>query len=117
MKFKDLVSRVFIDPRKLTTYALNPQSLRGRDKALMFQQCLGFTLDNHQLLLEQVQEKAMDAEAIPGTLDEHGQRYRADLLIAGIKAWQQEIVRTGWIIEPKDKDLAKLTTIFIRRRK
>ena len=37
MKLGDIVSRVVIDTRKLTEYALNPDNPVGANKALMFQ--------------------------------------------------------------------------------
>lgn len=116
MKLGDIVQHIVIDSRKLVAYALDPNSLRGKDKARMFQQCLGFTLETYELLLKQVQEKAMDGEAIPGDLDKYGQRYHVDLVIMGVELSQQEIVRTGWIVEPGAKDTARLTTIFVRSR-
>ncbi|MEB3211727.1 MAG: hypothetical protein VKL39_10240 [Leptolyngbyaceae bacterium] len=70
VRLKDIVSQIFIDPRKLTSYALDLESLRGRDKAIAFQKYLGFTRENYQLLLKQVQDKVMDAEAVPTVLDE-----------------------------------------------
>ena len=81
MRLKDVVRGIYIDPRKLTDYALNPESLKGRHKAAMFHQHLGFTRKNYQLLLEQIQAQAMEADAILGFLDEYGQRYQVDLVI------------------------------------
>jgi len=117
VKLKDIVSRIYINPRKLADYALNPENLKGRNKAILFQRYLGFTAENYQFLLEQVQAKALDAEAIPGKSDEYGQRYRVDLTIIGVEPGQQEIVRTGWIVEPDATDLARLATIYVRRQK
>jgi hypothetical protein len=34
MKMRELVDVITIDPRKLTDYALDPESPRGKDKAL-----------------------------------------------------------------------------------
>lgn len=116
MKLREIVKQIFIDSRKLTSYALNPRSLKGGDKALMFQEHLGFTQNNYQLLLNQIQDKVMDTEAILGVCDQYGQRYQVDILINGVATEQQEIVRTGWIVKPNE-DIARLTTVYIRRRK
>ena len=117
MRLRDIVSRIFIDPRKLTMYALNPDNLRGKNKAIIFQQYLGFTPKNYPLLLTQIQEKVMDAQAVPGILDRYGQRYSVDLLIMGVEPEQKAIVRTGWIVNPEEEDLARLTTVYIRRKR
>lgn len=116
MKLRDVVSQIFIDPRKLTAYALNLENPKGSAKAITFRQYLGFTPANYQSLLAQIEAKALDAEAIPGKQDEHGQRYRVDMLIIGVEPDQQEIVRTGWMVKPAE-DLAKLVTLYIPSRK
>jgi hypothetical protein len=115
MKLRDSVSRIVIDPRKLSEYALNPDNPVGADKAVMFQRHLGFTRDNYQLLLEQISAQALEAEAILQRTDKHGQRYQVDLEIIGVEEGQREIVRTGWIVEP-DSDVARLVTLYVRRR-
>lgn len=46
MKLKEIVARLAIDPRKLTEYALNPDNPVGKDKAIVFQNRLGFSKDN-----------------------------------------------------------------------
>lgn len=116
MRLREVVSYISIDPRKLTDYALNPGNLSGgADKATVFQRRLGFTQANYDLLLEQVEAQVLDAEAILGKTDKHGQRYSVDLAIIGVEG-QQETVRTAWIVAPND-DVAKLTTLYVLRRK
>lgn len=111
MKLRDVLSQIAIDPRKLTNYALDPNSPKGANKAIVFRAALGFTLENYTPLLAQISASAMDAEAIIGELDEYGQRYRVDLEIIGIEG-QRKIVRTGWIVE-EGSDIARLTTAYI----
>jgi hypothetical protein len=72
MKLSDIVSRIEIDPRKLTEYALNPDNPVGADKAVIFQRVLDYNRDNYQSLLEQIQSQAMAAEAIQKSEDQHG---------------------------------------------
>ena len=116
MRLRDVAKQLLIDPRKFTEYALNPNSPIGKHKSVMFRQYLGFTQENYQPLLEQIQAQAMDAEASLGISDEHGQRYQVDLEIRGMEAGQQEIVRTGWIVR-SNEDIARLVTLYVRRRK
>jgi hypothetical protein len=115
MKLKELVEEVIIDPRKLTEYALDLENPKGKDKAVMFQRHLGFTKDNHQLLLDQIYNLVLDADAIPQNEDQFGMRYQIDLQIQGIEAEQIEIVRTGWLIPPNSKQ-ARLITLYIPKR-
>jgi hypothetical protein len=116
MKLGDVVNRIVIDPRKLTEYALNPNNPKGADKAVMFERHLGFTKDNYLLLLQQIESKVLNSEAILQTTDVHGQRYQVDLEIEGVESGQREIVRTGWIVESK-QDVARLITLYVRKRK
>jgi hypothetical protein len=115
VKLREIVQQILIDPRKLTEYALNFDNPIGADKAAMFQRHLGFTKENHQLLLEQIKAKAMDAEATLGICDEHGQRYQVDLEVSGIEPEQKEAVRTGWIVKAGE-DTARLVTLYVRSR-
>lgn len=115
MKLRDVVSQVAVDPGKLTNYALNPNSPKGANKAVLFQTALGFTLENYTLLLEQIAAQALDAEASIRELDEYGQRYRVDLEIIGVEG-QREIVRTGWIVE-EGSNIARLTTAYVRENR
>ena len=115
MKLREIAARLVIHPSKLTDYALNLDNPVGRDKAVMFQRHLGFTQDNYELLLAQISEQALNNEAVLGRNDEHGQRYTVDLEIIGTEG-QQEIVRTGWIVEP-ESDVARLVTLYVRRRR
>ncbi|MDJ1173937.1 DUF6883 domain-containing protein [Roseofilum capinflatum] len=115
MKLKELVDEIFIDPRKLTHYALDPDNPKGKNKALMFAKYLGYTKDNYQALLDQIYQKVPDAEAIPQSQDQYGTRYQIDLEIQGIEPEQIETVRTGWLV-PENSQHARLTTLFIKKR-
>jgi hypothetical protein len=115
MKLREVIDEVIIDPRKLTDYALDPDNPKGKDKAVMFQRHLGFVKDNYQILLDQIYDLVLDADAIPQNEDQFGMRYRIDLQIQGIEAEQIEIVRTGWLVPPNSKQ-ARLTTLYITRR-
>lgn len=66
MKLKEIVHRLAIDSRKLTEYALNPDNPIGKDKAIVFQNRLGFSKDNYNSLLEQISNQALDADVILG---------------------------------------------------
>lgn len=113
MKLNELVDEIFINPRKLTNYALDPDNPKGKDKALMFAQHLGYTKDNYQSLLDQIYQKSPDAEAIPQSQDQYGTRYQIDLEIQGIEPEQIETVRTGLLI-PENSKQARLITLFIK---
>jgi hypothetical protein len=114
MKLGDIVSRVAVDARKLTKYALDPDNPIGRHKALVFEKTLGFTKSNYSSLLQQIEMRALHAEAYLQRTDHHGDHYRVDVEVIGT-AGQQEIVRTGWVVAP-GSDEARLVTLYVRRR-
>lgn len=113
MRLRDIVSSLVVDPGKLTQYALNPDNPVGGDKALVFERRLGYTKDNYEGLMEQIQSMALEVEAVPKLADQHGQRYQVDLEVTGVVG-QRAIVRTGWIVEP-GSEAARLVTLYVRK--
>ena len=114
MTLSDVVNELVIDHRKLTEYALDYSSVRGKDKALVFEQVLGFTQENYQELLSQLVTKCFNADAKFYREIEQGTLYQVDVLIEGVND-NQAMVRTGWIIRP-GTSLARLTTVYVLRR-
>jgi len=112
MKLSDFVRYVVVDPRKLTDYALNPHNERGRHKARVFEQVLGYTQDTCEGLLRQIRDTALDGEAHLVRVDSFGRHIRVDLEIVGTRG-QTAIVRTGWLV-PTAGDEALLVTLYVR---
>jgi hypothetical protein len=81
----------------------------------MFQKHLGYSQQNYQALLTQIQNKALDTEAIPNLEDKYGTRYQVDIIIQGSKPEQTENVRTAWLIPPNSKQ-ARLITAYIKKK-
>ncbi len=111
MKLYDFVSKIEVDPAKLTTYALNRNHIKGKHKAIVFEAALGFTADNYQALLRQIIEKALGETAVIQKTDQYGQHLRVDILVQGT-AKQEEIIRTGWRIAPRS-ETAVLSTLYV----
>ena len=115
MKLADVADRVVIDPRKLTHYALDPNSPSGRHKAVLFEKSLGFTKENYPALVRQLEAKALQAEANFHSEDEFGSRYRVDVVVEGV-AGQQATIRSGWIVPPHSRQ-AHLVTVYVKKDK
>lgn len=113
MKFSDIADSITIDPRKLTHYALNKESPFGKHKALLFEKLLGFTKDNYDRLLQQLENKALQTEAAFHSEDKFGKRYTVDIMVEGLEK-KTALVRTGWIIPHGSKE-AKLATLYIQK--
>jgi hypothetical protein len=114
LKLVDLVDNVTIDPRKLTHYALEPNSPKGKHKAVLFEKLLGFTKENYTDLLHQLETKSLQAKATFHSEDQYGKRYTVDVLVDGIKG-QQVIVKTGWLVQNKARK-AHLVTLYVKKR-
>jgi len=111
----DIVDEIFIDPRKLTHYALNLNSLHGKHKAIVFQKVFNYNQNNHNHLLKQLQNKALKSETFFHSKDKYGSRYTVDIDIEGVNK-QKGTVRTGWIIT-KNSNQARLATIYVLKEK
>ncbi len=115
MKLLDIVSGIYLPISKITGYALNINHPVGGDKAYMFRKHLGYTQDNYQFLLQQIEEKALTADAVELKPNQYGRIFQVDLEILGSDQGQKEKVRTGWIIKPSS-NVAQLTTLYIIER-
>jgi hypothetical protein len=113
MKLSDAADRVTIDPRKLTDYALNPRNERGQHKAKVFEQVLGFTLENHVALQRLLESHALNGSAEIIREDRFGRHVRVDIEVTGLTG-QAAIIRAGWLIPPDSREAA-LVTLFVRR--
>ena len=100
----------FIDIRKLTEYALDPESPRGRHKARVFRSALGYTIDDSEELRRAILVCLPNSEAEPGESDFYGERYTVDCRISTESG--EATVRTGWIIRQRES-FPRLTTCFV----
>jgi len=115
LKLADIVDNVVINSRKLTHYALDPNSPKGKHKAVLFEKLLGFTQKNYTHLLHQLKTKSLSAETTAHNEDQYGKRYTVDLLIEGMEG-QQEIVRTGWLVQTDVREAHLVTLYVIKKR-
>lgn len=114
MKLRDVVTQVIVNPRKLTHYALDPDSPYGKHKAILFETVLGFTKDNYASLLAQLETKSLQTDVVYHSEDHFGKRYRVDVLVEGTQG-QQATVRTGWVV-PSQSDKAYLATLYVIKK-
>jgi len=98
-----------------THYALDLESPHGKHKAMLFEKLLGFTKENYNGLISQIQNKALDAEAFLHSEDQFGKRYTVDVDVEGISEDMQATVRTGWLVSDASNE-AHLVTLYVIRR-
>ncbi|MFP4103563.1 DUF6883 domain-containing protein [Coleofasciculus sp.] len=84
---------------KLDRYSLNMQHPKGKDKANLFRNRLGITLENKELLETALLESAVNNEATLHKTDEYGTQYDVKFLMTTdvgsslvLGCW---IIRTG----------------------
>jgi hypothetical protein len=75
--------RAVVELEKLVDYCLDPLHPRGKHKARVFRSACGLVPENAELLRQQLLAAAELADAIPGRIDTHGQRYMIELNVTG----------------------------------
>lgn len=103
-------SEFHIDIRKLRDYCLNPSHPVGKHKARVFASQLRIGKSEAEILKEKILHEIRNAEIVPGTEDQFGKRFSADLSL-NIKD-QAAIVKTIWI-QKTGSSIPELVTCYI----
>jgi hypothetical protein len=103
-----------MEEKKFTVYALNPEHPVGGHKARVFASATGFTKDNAQDLMEQIQGGVTQNTPTPGKVDDWGHRYTVKIPVTGPTG--SGTVTTGWIYKT-GKDTPSLTTLLMEGKK
>jgi hypothetical protein len=98
-----------VDLRKLQAYCLNPQHLRGRNKARVFAS-IGFREADAEELRAALLTAARDTEARLGIYNPYGQRYIVDFDLA--RRGRTVRIRSTWIVRTGE-DLPRLTSCYV----
>jgi len=104
---------VRIDLRKLRDYCLDPSHPRGRHKARVFKAALGLEQRHASWLETAIRAGVSSADAVSEARDEHGSRWRADLLLQ--HEGRFALVRTVWQVSP-DGAVSRLVTCYVLQR-
>ena len=99
-----------VEPAKLRDYCLDPIHPRGRHKARVFARALGLSQAGAPWLRAAILAAIGQADAIRDEVDEHGERWRADL--ASTRGGRSAIVRTLWLVPPGEGP-PRLITCFV----
>ena len=100
-----------IPKAKFMQYALNPE--KDLDKARAFEKALGYTVKNADDLIEQINEKLSDYEAVEKGDRGWGMTYEVVMDITGPNGKTAKVL-TGWI-DDKNNGEMRLTTVHIDR--
>ncbi|HEY9647602.1 MAG TPA: hypothetical protein V6C88_14595, partial [Chroococcidiopsis sp.] len=94
---------------KLERYVLNPQHPKGKDKAALFRNRLGITLENKEILETTLLEAAINHEATIHKSDSYGIQYDIKFLMT--TKFGQSWVISCWIIRVNE-DFPRLTNTY-----
>ena len=100
-----------IPKAKFAQYALNPD--KDSDKARAFEKALGYTVDNADELIEQINEKLSSYKAVEKGDKGWGMTYEVIMDITGPNGNTAKVL-TGWI-DDKNNGEMRLTTVHIDR--
>lgn len=90
--------QVVVEDAKLLEYVLNPEHPVGRHHAALFEQLLGITRANYELLKEQLFLAAVSVEVEAGKASPFGEKFEMRVLVRGPLGTRP--VLAVWIREP-----------------
>ena len=102
-----------IPVEKFTHYALDPKNSRGKNVA--FEQALGYTLDNVNLLIENIKNNLTTYPAISKGHNGFGETYTVLMLLTGANGKRANVL-TSWIDDEETGDM-RLTSAYVKKGK
>jgi hypothetical protein len=105
-----------IPDAKLLNYALNMEGTAdGKNKAIAFQEALGYNKNNAEQLKEAILNGLDGADKNYRESTEYGDKFSALIEITGPNG-KTARVQTGWILRPGERKFS-LTSVYTKRRK
>lgn len=96
---------------KFTAYALNP--VRAPDKAKAFKDALGYTMDNYEDLMKNIDDHVDESKFVEKGDKGYGMRYEFVLELEGPNGKKANVL-TAWIQDGEDK---RLTSVYVTDKK
>lgn len=101
---------VQVAEEKFTQYALD--SNRSPDKARAFKEALGYTKENYQELIDDIERNLDESKLVEKTDDGFGMRYEQIMKLKGPNGKEANVL-TGWIEETED---FRLTSVYVTKK-
>ena len=99
--------KAVIPIEKFTKYALNHE--KQRDKAIAFQQALGYNLSNYQKLIDNIKYNLKNYPAIPKPDLGYGIRYEVIMFLLGENNKRAKVL-TAWIVDNATQETRLIST-------
>lgn len=102
-----------IPKEKFTMYALDP--VKQPDKAKAFKEALGYTKENYQDLIDNIQNNFKEDFMVLKNEDKFGKRYEYVMELTGANGRKANVC-TGWIKE-NDSSEPRMTSAYVTKKK
>lgn len=102
--------RAVVEDAKLLDYILSPTHPIGRHHAALFEELLGITRDNADILRTALLDAAMNTDVTPGHQSAFGPKFEMRLEMAGPEG--PKTVLAVWLIE-SSADRPRLITCYV----
>ena len=99
---------------KFTKYALDINNPKGRNKAIAFQEALGYNVNNVDKLIRSIQKNLNKFNAIEKSDKGFGKQYEVLMTLVGENK-KVANVKTGWIID-KETGETRLTSAYVTKK-
>lgn len=99
---------------KFTKYALDMNNPKGRNKAIAFQEALGYNVNNVDKLIRSIQKNLNKFNAIEKSDKGFGKQYEVLMTLVGENK-KVANVKTGWIID-KETGETRLTSAYVTKK-
>lgn len=96
---------------KLRDYCLNPQHLRGKHKARVFEATLGLIANDAAWLRDRLLEATVHHDCLQAEKDAFGQRYVLDFEAS--RGGRNAMIRSCWIVRTGELH-PRLTSCFVK---
>lgn len=100
-----------IPEEKFTKYALDMNNPKGKNKAIAFEQALGYNQDNYKKLIDNIKRNVNKFSAVKKGNDGYGEKYEVLMTLIGENK-KIANVKTGWIID-KETGETRLTSAYV----
>ncbi len=103
-----------IPKEKFTKYALDMNNPKGRNKAIAFEEALGYNINNANKLINNIRKNIDKFNAVKKEDKGFGQRYEILMTLVGENK-KIANVKTGWIID-KETQETRLTSVYVTQK-